>query len=81
MLADDVEKLLIKFEPDSKKAVMTFRLLHRIGVAPNEIPICHGDGHKEVMMTMAEGDYKHDPYLLALGIWEMALDFPMKLSG
>lgn len=81
MLADNVEKLLMKYATVSKKAVMTFRLLQRIGVAPKGIPlVCGGDGHKEMMMTMAEGDYQYDPNLLALGIWEIGQDLPIKLS-
>ena len=87
MVVDDVEKLLKKCEPDIKKGITSFRWLHQIGFEEDEFPlICHGedeinDRHKEVMTTIAEGEYQVDPNFLTLGIWEMAQDYPLKLSG
>jgi len=87
VIGKDLEEHLKKNEPELDKAMVIFRWLHLIAYEEEGCPLaCQGeeemnDNHNEVTMTLAEGDYQLAPNLLPLGLWEMAQDYPRKLSG
>jgi len=85
--SEDIEKLLTNSAPEIKKAIATLRWLQQIAFEAEDMPLVfHGDEDlndtlKEVTLTQAEGECQLAPDLLPLGIWEMAQDYPRKLSG
>ena len=82
MIGKDVKGHLKKSEPEIKKAKETFRCLHQVAFDADNFPLVSQEGEEmEVTMTLAEGDYRLEPDLSSLGIWETAEDYPRKLSG
>ena len=94
-LNQDSEKLLKDGHTEIKKGNILFRWLNLANPMAEDLLLsgrtpeengCQAPGVKEGLKqetptTLLEGDAQADPLLEDLGVWGMATEFPLKMSG
>jgi hypothetical protein len=79
------DKLVKTYQPEIKRANMIFLWL--LSLEEDDLLLVDSvmeevsDNRHELPAILIDSDDNPDPALISLGIWEMAQDFPYKLSG